>query len=1185
MGSDSCISDTLTQSPASSSSQSVLGGDLSKDDGNGKEVGLNNDTVRYEEEFDSQMLGNLDFETQQLEDPDCQGGFGDSDGEGTDTTLVLEDDECDNTPTSFRKRKDIVLDSDTSVGKCASGSVKRSSMSVCVASSKGFINEAACSVSKIIRDDEEMADTRNPTPVIIGFIDDAKSDHNMNVREGRTTGAHSVAKKLSFEDAPYLNNLPSRDNESTDGAQDASQLAGLSYLDSEEPGEETQNNAWDFVDKLVSVNDLKMSQEAVPEKASDETNFSVLRTKGTQELAKRINIRSPAKDVSIFDWRDIPEDEEARLSSFKRKKTDRNSSCKKKKEGLNLGKRIVSVACSDSSLLLDGPRGVIKGIETSELESNNSFQSDKRLDAVTQEKLPELTAISNDAMDMYDVGFDTQMAAEGMEALLCAPPADHDGDISHQVPEKTIVHSPGGDSEMKSCLKHDLVHKKHCSTDIDAAIRPCKKTKIMEAKSSNEITCHTISGNSRVKQSKPASGVKQRKPTSGVKPKVKGSLKQEGAYAGKNSTKSVGSKKTVAEQEMGSVKRANCLDIYDVGFDTQMAAEGMEALLCAPPADHDDDISHQVSEKTTVHSLKGDSEMKSCLKHDLVHKKHCTTDIDAAVRQCKKMKIMAAKSSNEITCHTVSVKSRVKQRKPASGVKQRKPTSGVKPKVNGSLKREGAYSGNNSTKSIGRKKTVAEQEMGSVKRANCLDNMLESNENVSLNQSLLQEFGTFTPIACRTRRSRAAKPLKGLNLSTNSEDARYLLSGISHSSGKSPDMSVKSQLPKIKKQSQQDNRIPVDQRHQPNTTTEEINFQFVPRRKRSKRRVRVSFNCEMKNDTGSIFISDPSPGKKFGETMAEENLCESGLADGAVNCSTAVVNGNLVPINLGNIKSSEDDGKVSEVFISSNENTEQCNTLDVTSRNFTQHYHRKKSKKTSLLRPSLAKELSRLDSIEVSPNPVVKDLRKRREMANVRVLFSNHLDEDIIKHQQKISGRLGICISSTSSEATHFVADQFARTRNMLEAIAHGKHVVTHLWLESCEQAGCLIDEKNYILRDPKKEKEIRFSMPVSLARARKCPLLQDKQIFVTPNVKPSRELVSDLAKAVRGQVVEEIGRYVKNSNKIPDDLLIFSCEEDRRICMPLVKKGAAIYSSEILLTGIIIQKLEYGRHRLFRDQ
>lgn len=67
----------------------------------------------------------------------------------------------------------------------------------------------------------------------------------------------------------------------------------------------------------------------------------------------------------------------------------------------------------------------------------------------------------------------------------------------------------------------------------------------------------------------------------------------------------------------------------------------------------------------------------------------------------------------------------------------------------------------------------------------------------------------------------------------------------------------------------------------------------------------------------------------------------------------------------------------------------------------------------------------------------------------------------------------------------------------MLEAIALGKPVVTHSWLESCGQASCFIDEKNYILRDTKKEKEIGFSLPVSLSRATQCPLLQVKYCFL----------------------------------------------------------------------------------------
>ena len=82
-------------------------------------------------------------------------------------------------------------------------------------------------------------------------------------------------------------------------------------------------------------------------------------------------------------------------------------------------------------------------------------------------------------------------------------------------------------------------------------------------------------------------------------------------------------------------------------------------------------------------------------------------------------------------------------------------------------------------------------------------------------------------------------------------------------------------------------------------------------------------------------------------------------------------------------------------------------------------------------------------------------------------------------------------MSTTILETTHFVVEKFARTRNMLEAIAVGIPVVTPSWLECCGEARCFIDEKKYIMRDKKKEKELRFSMPVSLSQACKKPLLE----------------------------------------------------------------------------------------------
>nr|GME05171.1 uncharacterized protein LOC109174948 isoform X1 [Ipomoea batatas] len=246
--------------------------------------------------------------------------------------------------------------------------------------------------------------------------------------------------------------------------------------------------------------------------------------------------------------------------------------------------------------------------------------------------------------------------------------------------------------------------------------------------------------------------------------------------------------------------------------------------------------------------------------------------------------------------------------------------------------------------------------------------------------------------------------------------------------------------------------------------------------------------------------------------------------------------------------------------------------------------YRKRSCRRSMSGSSLIREINSLHTVGLPTASSVKDSRRRREMTNVRVLFSRHLDLDITKHQKKILTRLGASLASSMSDATHFVTDEFVRTRNILEAIAFGKPVVTHLWLESCAQACCLIDEKNYILRDAKKEREFGFSMPISLARASQHPLLQGHRVFITPNTKPGTDILAGLVKAVDGLPIERCGRSAMKDVTLADDILVLSCEDDYDLCVPFLEKGKTIYSSELLLNGIVTQKLEYERYQLFTD-
>ncbi|XP_054806857.1 uncharacterized protein LOC129309319 isoform X2 [Prosopis cineraria] len=257
----------------------------------------------------------------------------------------------------------------------------------------------------------------------------------------------------------------------------------------------------------------------------------------------------------------------------------------------------------------------------------------------------------------------------------------------------------------------------------------------------------------------------------------------------------------------------------------------------------------------------------------------------------------------------------------------------------------------------------------------------------------------------------------------------------------------------------------------------------------------------------------------------------------------------------------------------------------VSNANATCYKHHKRPIDKNLPKSYLLKELIRLGVSEHATDLIGKKLRQRKDTSYVRVLLSQHLDESIIKQQKKILARMNVSIASGPIEATHFVADKFTRTKNMLETMALGKLVVTHLWLESCGQANCLVDEKNYILRDVKKEKEMGFSMPVSLARARRQPLLTGRSVFITPRVKPDNKVITSLVTAAHGQLVDECQIYTGKNDEMLDNVLIISCEDDFEVCCPFLQRGITVCSSELLLSGIVTQKLELERHQLFAYQ
>lgn len=601
--------------------------------------------------------------------------------------------------------------------------------------------------------------------------------------------------------------------------------------------------------------------------------------------------------------------------------------------------------------------------------------------------------------------------------------------------------------------------------------------------------------------------------------------------------------KPLGASDMGS----DTLEIYDIGFNTQIAAEAIEALAYGNPFGNSSTGGCQDMENNVDGSLRGVTENNARLKLPFIQADACY-DIGAILGSAKRKK-RSDRRSVKMRHFGRDISNFSKKQ---SGIEELDPEL----KKSGSVLRSRLSA---ETKLCGRNSTTTDETSGKssaqpIKQSE--EGVLEMNNHMisatpiqnipPINEQSRRQGVKVSPFTSRTgqhdsgvrlnrsedractlrekmsdkidqgalvykrKRSRLNAYLlrvssvrgKGLELCYSSEGAKKSMLNTSSKS----DMWNCPKGQRTSRRVGKHSNITVDLNVPFNSHNQERTTGKANLKEKGKSASRacpcVPWNSSRNDFLGSL------PGKSFAKPdlgvfikVLSGSECITSVAVGVEkdHTSTESSNNTLEPSGSDCTTMSS---KTSKNVVPSN-NTYSC--------------HQKRPCNKNLPKTSLLKELINLGVPKQIPEFGWKELRRRRDMAHVRVLFSQHLDDDVIKQQRKVdflrfmfnqekfpinqnlmshlssqvAARLGTSIVSCSMDATHFIADKFARTKNMLEAIALGKPVVTHLWLESCAQANCFIDEKNYILRDAKKEKEFGFSMPVSLVRANQHPLLK----------------------------------------------------------------------------------------------
>ncbi|KAM6566004.1 hypothetical protein CsatA_025132 [Cannabis sativa] len=897
-----------------------------------------------------------------------------------------------------------------------------------------------------------------------------------------------TARKLFTENVDYENeNLP-YDTSRADGEKliqmSACDQAGLSYVESQEPGELSQANALNFVDRFLKENTEEFDKEVYHGNSTWGKSKLVSSVKGPQMLAKKVNFKSMIGEFNIYDWDDNREDEGGG-DILRRRKEDFFG-------GGRLGRRpsksgvIRSEEQKDSKKLLNGNNKKMDGFNSdSKLISHNLNSNDKLLfdsertfkrnlineldeqsDLGFKDEKVENNATKTYVPDMFDVGVDTQMAAEAMEALFCGEDnAKFDINDDCQGVKSDISHK----AQRRSS------RKRSCVIDGGFATKQSKKTKSIGA------DINDVSLLSRAKQSKNVR--KQSRADPGIKKSERAKENEE----------------HLNNNESGTFKNIPCESTWNRKEECSNIQEKVITPIARRTRRSMGASNHENTEKE---SFERRGKMKVVAANEKSNK--------AGGFQTSK-----GLSSRDAQCSKNESSKRNLHEKFADM------TSLANGNMNGAL----------SFPKARRSSRILSRQSNNIDNVDDLSvpsvqpEVLQSSNGSG--HTTLNEFANVAAI------NNSSNKIGTLSFPKARRSVRISSRQVNNSDNVA-DAPVPSAQPEV-----------TGSGHTRSCRQMRSSLCDHPVTSSVEHHLEGKYPEEIKDGMFSRKAESGERGARLAETPGEKSKPSDSSCTTPINCKIPI--SDVSPICIGN------------------------EYVD-------------KSSKRSFSTSFFLKEIRSLSDARPQATSVSKVLRKRREVTDIRVLYSHHLDDDIIKHQKKILARLGVSVASSITDATHFIADQFARTRNMLEAIASGKPVVTSLWIDNCGQAKCFLDEKKYILRDSKKEKEIGFSMPASLACASQHPILQGLRVLVTPNTKPGVEIISNLVKAVQGQAVERIGRSALKDGAFPDDLLVLSCEEDYAICVPFLEKGATIYSSELLLNGIVTQKLEYERYKLFTN-
>ena len=127
------------------------------------------------------------------------------------------------------------------------------------------------------------------------------------------------------------------------------------------------------------------------------------------------------------------------------------------------------------------------------------------------------------------------------------------------------------------------------------------------------------------------------------------------------------------------------------------------------------------------------------------------------------------------------------------------------------------------------------------------------------------------------------------------------------------------------------------------------------------------------------------------------------------------------------------------------------------------------------------------------------------------------------KELSEIIQKLDGILTEEPSECTHLIMPKLSRTNNFLLCLPTVKFVLKIQWVLDCGSQEQWISEDGYNLEDPEVENRFNFSLARTLARNSRDKLFSGKVFYLTPGVKPSLQIISQIITSSGGKYVDKI--------------------------------------------------------------